>query len=251
MQAKKGEFQMYFAKRLKMIVFISILAGLFTIQPLQAATHIIQPEDNSVYLDQRDPDDNFVNKSGLMVVSESNENVRAVMHFDLSAWSADSISQAKLYLYHYRGGNYSGSRTINVYALTKGFDESTATWNFPWSVPGGDYDAGVVSSAGVPEDWENWVAWDVTTLLKSRWNQVVNYGFLLKDPAEDTPTDGPYVRFYSHRGDSLPYLEVTTTEQELSSLTEWGRIVFVLVLFGFMAIVLFMKKRLQSDAIRN
>jgi hypothetical protein len=235
---------MYFAKRLEMMVFVLILAGLFTIQPLQAATHIIQPEDNSVYIDQRDPDDNFAHKSGLMTVSELNENVRTVMHFDLSGWGVDSISQAKLYLYHYRGGNYSGSRTINVYALTSGFDEVTATWNFPWSVPGGDYYAGIVASAGVPEDWENWVAWDVTALLKNRWSQVANYGFLLKDPAEDAPpSDGPYVRFYSHRGDSLPYLEVTTIEQKLPSSTEWGRVVFVLVLCGFMAMVLIRRKK--------
>lgn len=144
-------------------------------------------------------------------MSKLNENARIVIHFDLTGWDSDSISQAKLHLYHYRGGNYSVSRAINVYPLTSAFNESTATWNSPWTTPGGDYDNSISASADVPEAWENWVAWDVTDILKNRWSNTVDYGFLLKDQIEDTPPpDGPYVRFHSHRKDSLPYLEILT-----------------------------------------
>ncbi|HEX7401241.1 MAG TPA: DNRLRE domain-containing protein, partial [candidate division Zixibacteria bacterium] len=138
---------------------------------------------------------------------------------DLEEWvpHPDSISQAKLYLYHYRGDNYTGIRTINVYALTTAFLESTTTWNTPWITPGGDYDNAISSSADIPEAWENWVFWDVTEILKNRWNDIANHGFLIKDPVEGSPgPDGPYEWFYSHRclndtntsNDFAPYLEI-------------------------------------------
>lgn len=233
---------MYSAKRVSSMVFVSILASLFIIQLSNAATHIFRPEDNSVYIDQRDPDTNFVDVTGVLVASELNENARMVIHFDLGGWvpGGDTITQAKLYLYHYRGGGYTGSRAINVYSLTSAFDESTATWNFPWVTPGGDYDISISASADVPEAWENWVGWDVTEILKNRWTNVVNRGFLLKDAIEDA--DGPYVRFHSHRRDSLPYLEVTTAERQVPFLTEWGLFILV-VLIMFSAWMILRKKR--------
>ena len=88
------------------------------------------------------------------------------------------------------------------------------------------------------------MVWDVTDLLKHRWNDVTNHGFLIKDAIEDATGDGPYVRFYSHRADSLPYLEVTTTE-EIPTLTEWGLIIFGVVLTGFITWV-FLKRRQAS-----
>ena len=154
-------------------------------------------------------------------MSKLNENARIVIHFDLTGWDSDSISQAKLHLYHYRGGNYSVSRAINVYPLTSAFNESTATWNSPWTTPGGDYDNSISASADVPEEWENWVAWDVTDILKNRWSNAVDYGFLLRDQIEDTPTpDGPYVRFHSHRKDSLPYLEIFTSPTSVEDVDD-------------------------------
>jgi hypothetical protein len=199
--------------------FISICVA--ASQSCTAVTYTFSPEKHSVYLDQRDPDSNWVSKSGLLVVSALNENCRSVLRFDLEGWvpPTDSILQAKLYLYHYRGDNYTGVRTINVYILTTAFHESTATWNAPWATPGGDYDNTLSSSADVPETWENWVFWDVTDIMKNRWDNLVNYGFLIKDPVEDTPSDGPYIRFYSRRclndADTLnnfpAYLEVITS----------------------------------------
>jgi hypothetical protein len=220
-----------------------LLVGFFSTQPSIAATYIFRPEDNSVYIDQRDPDSNFVSFTGILVVSESGENARTVIHFDLGGWGPDSISQAKLCLYHYRGGNYTGSRTINAYPLTSAFNESTATWNFPWITPGGDYDNSILASVEIPEAWGNWVSWDVTGILKNRWNNAANCGFLLRDAVEDAPPpDGPYIRFHSHRKDSLPYLEVTTAEQQVPFLTEWGLFILV-VLIMFSAWVILRKKR--------
>ena len=200
-------------------LFLLVMCAVSSLVPLaHAATYVVGPEDNSVYLDQRDPDINFVSGRGLLVASELNENARAVIHFDLEGWSADSISQVKLCLYRYRGGYYSVSRTINVYPLTSAFDESTATWNYPWASPGGDFDNGITASAEVPELPNEVVAlveWDITDMVKNRWSDIAGCGFMIKDPVEDTPTDGPYVRFRSHRyvNDApleLPYLEIST-----------------------------------------
>lgn len=181
-------------------LFTLILFAL--IQSALATTYLLGPELQSVYLDQRDPDDNFVDKRGLLVASEQDENTRIVIQFDLGDWlpNTDSITYGGLRLYHYRGGNYTVSRTVDLYSLTSAFDESTATWNSPWAAPGGDYDAGISVSADVPEAWGNWVEWDVTEILKNRWSNLAGYGFLLKDPVEDSPPpDGPYVRFRSRR----------------------------------------------------
>jgi hypothetical protein len=183
--------------------------------PCSAAAYIVGPEDNSVYIDQRDPDLNKSDKGGLLMASYLDENARIVIHFDLTGWAPDSISQAKLYLYHYRGGGYTGSRTLYIYSLTTGFDETTATWNSPWTTPGGDYDNTISASADAPETLENWVEWNVTDIVKNRWSNISNYGFLIRDPLEDDTGDGPYVRFRSHRYEEetpleLPYLQITT-----------------------------------------
>jgi len=217
---KEGVFNMCSARRVVSMAIVMILAGLFMIQLSFAATQVFRPEDNSVYVDQRDPNENKVYQTGILTSSALDENARIVIHFDLDGWTPNlaSISEAKLHLYHYRGGNYTGSRTLNVYPLTSSFGESTATWNFPWTNPGGDYDASVSASTDVPEEWENWVEWDVTDLLKNRWSNVKSCGFLIKDAVEDTPGDGPYVRFHSHRKDSLPYLEIITESSDVEEL---------------------------------
>jgi hypothetical protein len=212
---QKGFPTMCFCKKISSFALGSIVAVLLLGKIPFAATYIIGPEDKSVYIDQRDPNINFVSTRGLLTASELNENARTVIHFNLSEWSGDSISEAKLCLYHYRGGYYSVSRTINVYPLTTTFNESTATWNYPWTSPGGDFDSSVSASADVPEAEGNWVEWDVTGILKNRWSNITECGFLLKDPVEDTPVDGPYVRFRSRRHVDeapleLPYLRITT-----------------------------------------
>ncbi len=207
---------MQLTTKIDSVLLLSILTVLCSTRVSSATSYVLRPEAHSVYVDQRDPDINFVDKRGILVASESGENARSVIRFDLGDWTpnVDSISNARLYLFHYRGGSYAGSRTIEVYSLTNAFEESTATWNFPWTTPGGDYDVSFSASAEIPEAWENWAEWDVTDILRNRWGNVAQYGFLLRDPIEDSPPpDGPYVRFRSHRyqdeaPQEIPYLLV-------------------------------------------
>ncbi len=237
------------AGRITSVLFLSALVVVLATQLCLAAAHVFTPEDRSVYIDQRDPDENKSSKAGILTASTLDENARIVIHFNVGAWAPDpaSITQAKLHLYHYRGGSYTGTRTLNVYPLTNGFDEATATWNFPWTTPGGDYDNGVSASADVPEDWENWVEWDVTDIVKNQWSNATSFGFLIRDPLEDDTGDGPYVRFRSHRysdeyPQEVPYLEIVTSGEDVPTLTEWGMIIFVVLLLGFIT-WMFLRRR--------
>ncbi len=240
---------MRFVGKMATVLFLAALVVLLATQLSLAAVHVFTPEDHSVYVDQRDPDENKSSKAGILTASTLNENSRIVIHFDLGTWAPDpaSITQAKLYLYHYRGGGYTGTRTLKAYPLITGFDEATATWNSPWGMPGGDYDNGVFAAADVPEAWENWVEWDVTDIVKNRWSHVADFGFLIRDPLEDDTGDGPYVRFRSHRyadefPQQVPYLEIVTTGQDVPTLTEWGMIIFVVLLLGFIT-WMFLRRR--------
>jgi len=75
---------------------------------------------------------------------------------------------------------------VDVHRLTRGFDETTATWTKAnsttnWTTPGGDYDPTAESYFdGFTNDPE-WESWTVTNTVKS-WlaSPSSNYGFLLK-----------------------------------------------------------------------
>ena len=84
---------------------------------------------------------------------------------------------------------YPGTDTdeyVDVYRLTKAFDETTATWQRAsaadaWTTAGGDYDtswkAGFNGFTNDPE----WEAWEVTAPVKG-WitNPASNYDFLMR-----------------------------------------------------------------------
>ncbi len=197
------------AVRVSSMLFSAFIAGLLVYAHSFAATYVLRPEDHSVQVDQLSPDENMVYKTGMVVASAEDGNARIVIHFNLEGWAPDSISEASLYLWHLRGGGYSDQRPVEIYSLTTAFHESTATWNSPWTASGGDYDPGLSASADVPQAWANWVEWDVTEIVKTKWDNVSTNGFLLKDPVEDSPEE-PYIKFHSHREDSLPYLQIVT-----------------------------------------
>jgi hypothetical protein len=81
--------------------------------------------------------------------------------------------------------------TDNVYVhrITTAWDESTVTWNFPWTTPGGDFAAtpNETFTANAAE-----VMVDITTFVQSWLNGTsMNYGLLLRQDGSD------WSRFYS------------------------------------------------------
>ncbi|WP_158074084.1 golvesin C-terminal-like domain-containing protein [Micromonospora sp. CB01531] len=112
------------------------------------------------------------------------------------------------------------SQYVDVYKLTRGFTETTATWNTyngtnAWTTPGGDYDtswkAGFNGFTNDPE----WETWDVTTPVKS-WvtTPSSNHGLLLR-MRDEVNQNARAMMLASEAEDSMfePTLEVTYLEQ--------------------------------------
>ncbi|MFE3455772.1 DNRLRE domain-containing protein [Nonomuraea sp. NPDC059194] len=139
-------------------------------------------------------------------------NTRAVVKFDDYATQipADAqISEASLSLWQTTGTGSGVS--FDVHKLTKAFDES-ATWNSPWSSPGGDFDAAVLGSASGMTSQPGWRRWTVTDAAKA-WTATPtgNHGVLVK-VANEAGTAKQSVSFLASEGEESllrPKLRVT------------------------------------------
>ena len=111
---------------------------------------------------------------------------------------------------------------VDVHALTRTFDETTATWNRAnattlWTRPGGDYNPTPADNAGGITNDPEWETW-TTTGIVAGWvtNPATNYGLLLK--MHDEATASQRVMFLSGEGAEpqlqpklvVTYLEKTT-----------------------------------------
>jgi YD repeat-containing protein len=116
------------------------------------------------------------------------------------------------------------SQYVDVYRLTAGFSETTATWNTRdgtalWATPGGDYDtswsAGFNGFSNDPE----WETWDVTSPVKG-WitTPSTNNGLLLR-MRDEVNQNARAMMLASEAEDSMfaPTLEVTYLEQTAES----------------------------------
>jgi CSLREA domain-containing protein len=115
---------------------------------------------------------NYGNDSVLKVDSKMGAPARTLVRFTLPALPAGcQVLDAELRLY---AGSYKTGRTIDVYALTSAWGESSVTWgNQP--VPAGSA-SGVASGSGYLE-------WNVTAQLASTY--AANTGFLVRDRTDD------------------------------------------------------------------
>ncbi|GAA2418578.1 hypothetical protein GCM10010404_91470 [Nonomuraea africana] len=139
-------------------------------------------------------------------------NTRAVVKFDDYATQipADAqVSQASLSLWQTTG---SGSGAgFDVHKLTKAFDES-ATWNSPWTSPGGDFDPAVLGSVSGMAGQPGWRRWTVTDAAKA-WTATPasNHGVLVK-VANEAGTAKQSLSFLASEGEESllrPKLRVT------------------------------------------
>ncbi|GGP16474.1 DNRLRE domain-containing protein [Nonomuraea glycinis] len=108
-------------------------------------------------------------------------NTRAAVTFDDFAAQipADAqISETTLSLW---AANSTGTgASFDAHRLTGGFDE-TATWNTPWTSPGGDVDAAVLGSVSGVSAAPGWQRWTVTDAARA-WvaDPAANKGLLVK-----------------------------------------------------------------------
>ncbi|GGO71486.1 DNRLRE domain-containing protein [Nonomuraea cavernae] len=112
-------------------------------------------------------------------------NTRAVVSFDDFADQipADAqISETTLSLWS--ASSTGTGASFDAHRLTTGFDES-ATWNTPWTSPGGDVDATVLDSVSGVNAAPGWRRWTVTDAARA-WaaDPAANKGLLVKVAGE-------------------------------------------------------------------
>ncbi|MBS7622821.1 DNRLRE domain-containing protein [Candidatus Bathyarchaeota archaeon] len=163
-----------------------------TAEAVNATLTVIQPSNADTHIYEGDPNNNFGASDGFVVGAVSGGRFRGLVKFDLSSIpSGSTVNVAYLLLYYYyRGENNPAGRTYNAYRVTKDWVETQATWNVystgnSWTTPGGDYTTDGGSSSTVPANTEQWMIWDVTSIVKA-WIEggQPNYGFIIRDQSE-------------------------------------------------------------------
>ncbi|MFD2767079.1 DNRLRE domain-containing protein [Micromonospora eburnea] len=116
------------------------------------------------------------------------------------------------------------SEYVDVYRLTRPFNQTGATWNTSdgttaWSTPGGDYDTGWKAGFNGFTNDPEWETWDVTSPVKG-WltSPASNYGLLLRMRDEAAQTARAMLLSAEAPEPMLrPTLEVTYLEQTAES----------------------------------
>jgi len=137
--------------------------------------------------------------------------IRGLLQFDFSTIPAGStISSATMSLYQWYQGDAS-PQMIDAHYLARSWAEGTgagsatadgATWTSsdgaaPWSLPGGDYNAGSSASTLAPNATNIWVDWDLTALTQAWVNGSVSNNGLLIRQAVENPAVTDAKGFYS------------------------------------------------------
>ncbi len=194
-------------------------------------------------IDSRDPNENFGASTTAKVVVNGDDGslVRALFSLPEDAWliPLEQIQEVELHVYVWQDST--GSRTVDLHPLTRGFVEGTgdgtesgdgATWRTydgvnAWSNPGGDFDTNTWVSA---TEATNWFVWDLLTLWDN--DDLKDFGAILKMDDESNPGAGnlPRAPFTSSEGpvSEQPFLRVVY-------VPEPGTAALALLLTGLMA----------------
>jgi hypothetical protein len=140
------------------------------------------------YISKGQPSTNFGNWAFLY--AGASDIQRSALSFDLSGISQlFPVQSATLKVYV---DAFSGAGTpsiLAVHEVTTPWNESTVTWNAPWTAPGGDVAAEPAATAPVSLTAAGaWLEFDVTALVQ-KWvaNPGANNGLLLVEPAATAP----------------------------------------------------------------
>ncbi len=162
-----------------------------------SATTYMCPNVGDVYMDESlvdgDHNLNFNWKTRILVGRHSTKGkTRGLWKFEIPAGILpEDIKCAVLYLSGCDHAFKTNQFVVDLYALEVPLKEEKASWDesdtgVPWTTPGGDYDASVVSSGTIPQTLlgdpaYNWRAEiDVTDLLAGNLVKVRNNGILMK-----------------------------------------------------------------------
>jgi hypothetical protein len=173
---------------------------------------------------QNGPDNNFGTNPTMEIRNfGSGWEEDALVRFNLSSIQpGETIGHATLFLFysHYQDNNPAW-RKIKLYQIASEWNESTVTWNTRPSIePQG------TSSAHVPLRTGIWMRWDVTKEVQDFTNGIKkNYGWRLIDDQFWNGWDIPRTHYSTkENGYNVPYLEVTTQNQNLTVSFVSGKI---------------------------
>jgi len=216
----------------------SLMLCLFIGAPISSLAAVFNCVKDA-YIDARYPDDNF-GGSDRLLVADSDEPTRALMRFAIPEWvAAANISAARIVLYSAPWTSGGGTQTdFAIHVLTRDWVEGScrrhndpipdngATWKQYeynadatqnlWESPGGDYDGGIAISGVFPlgSEWGPFPI-DVTEMIKNRFEDARNFGFLFKHPLENR--SGGWQNFAGRDSSGYdpplhPYLEIEFVE---------------------------------------
>ena len=191
---------------------VTYLSNVIT-QTVQTKIPLGATGGQDTYIDVDNPGNNYGANTTVIVKTPSDSAARAVVHFDLSAVSG-TVSASTL-TFTVNNATATGSR-VEVYPLTRAFNETQATWNnaangTPWTTAGGDYNSsnrigtftptatGVYNISGAA----------LTSLVQSWINSgATNFGLLLVMQGE---ANDAQIRTREQGAPDQPTLSVTTS----------------------------------------
>ena len=221
----------------KLLLLVFVVAALFLVNGMAAASEIICLDTADVYIDEWLPDENFNDKTRILTATNTNIHhgiARGLFRFDIPVdLDGSIIANATIYFSacSHCGGGKGG--LIGFYALNEPFDEETDTWN---TLGGGAWDDSVCSEVILPEG----NAWnpaeegeaspdaeglDITALLMGNLEKVRKNGIMMRFQDEhQAPCTHQNVASSESEDpfDFSPYIIITTESGLWSGATDLG-----------------------------
>ena len=211
-------------------------AGLESVLSDEAAATTLDPsqETFSCYLEngsevedsfifEADPNTHFGEEPYVSTID------RFVVRFNLpDALTNKQILSAGLGLYVWNQTNYQAGETLDIYRMTKHWEESAVTWNMAtaseaWTTPGGDYES-AQPVAQIPHqqgaDHVFYPEADMTSLVQ-QWTDgtLDNHGLLIMNSG----TTGIGLKANEYDEGARPYLDITYTDKAVSDIRHMNR----------------------------
>ena len=156
--------------------------------------------DHDAWLEQSDPNKNTGTDSDLMVRSKGpNQNSRTVVRFPLPLQpDRCTVLSATLHLFATSG---QAGRTLQAVRLASTWSEDTITWGNQPATTG---------TAATTASGTGYLQWNVTSQVQAMISSGQPFGFVIKDAAENDPSNSWEQKFYSkEKGAGMPELVIT------------------------------------------
>jgi hypothetical protein len=137
----------------------------------------LAPSDDT-FIQADNPGTNFGGENSIEVRPDNGADRRGLVRFDLSSIPSNAvITSANLYLY---AQDKKQGTITNIYRVTSNWSENSATWNTPWTTPGGDFNSSIAHYSFISDLNNCLVTLDILDLVQA-WvsGTYPNYGVML------------------------------------------------------------------------